>query len=136
MLVLSLLVNLMAIRSISMGVVLVAATALIAGVTLLPAVLGMLAQRLERLRVMPKGKPKPENQGFWYRFSHAIMRRPWAWLAASVALLLVLAWPALGLEMLGATPKAAAVPRGVGEGQRRSSMPSSARTCSRRSRSS
>ena len=26
--------------------------------------------------MIPKGKPKPEEQGFWYRFSHAVMRRP------------------------------------------------------------
>ena len=84
---------------------LVAATALIAGVTLLPAVLGLLNHRLERLRVMPKGKPKPEEQGFWYRFSHAVMRRPWAWLSASLAIILVLAWPAREMKLLGATPK-------------------------------
>jgi uncharacterized membrane protein YdfJ with MMPL/SSD domain len=105
MLVLTLMVDLMVIRSISLGVMLVAATALIAGVTLLPAVLGLLNHRLERLRVIPKGKPKPEEQGFWYRFSHAVMRRPVAWLAASLALILILAWPAREMKLLGATPK-------------------------------
>lgn len=105
MLVLTLLVNLMVIRSISLGVMLVAATALIAGVTLLPAVLGILATRVERLRVIPKGPPRPESEGFWYRFSRAIMRRPWAWLAASLALLLLLAFPARDLKLLGATGK-------------------------------
>ena len=43
MLVLTVLVDLMVVRSISLGVMLVAATALIAGVTLLPAVLGLLS---------------------------------------------------------------------------------------------
>ena len=105
MLVLTVLVDQTVIRSISLGVMVVAATALIAGVTLLPAVLGVLAHRVERLRVIPKGKPKPESEGFWYRFSHAIMRRPWAWLAVSGAIILVLAWPARGLKMFGATPK-------------------------------
>ena len=105
MLALTVLVDLMVVRSISLGVMLVAATALIAGVTLLPAVLGVLSHRLERWRVIPKGKPKPEREGFWYRFSHAVMRRPVAWLAASLALILVLAWPARELKLLGATPK-------------------------------
>ncbi len=105
MLVLTVLVDLMVVRSISLGVMLVAATALIAGMTLLPAVLGLLSHRLERLRVIPKGKPKPESEGFWYRFSHAVMRRPWAWLAASLALILVIAWPAREMQLLGATPK-------------------------------
>src|SRR6266545_765244 len=105
MLVLTLLVDLMVIRSISLGVMLVAATALLAGVTLLPAVLGVLAHRVERLRVIPKGRPKPESEGFWYRFSRAVMRRPWAWLAGSLAILLVLALPVRELKMLGATSK-------------------------------
>lgn len=105
MLALTLLVDLMVVRSISLGVMLVAATALIAGVTLLPAVLGMLSHRLERLRVIPKGKPRPESEGFWYRFSHAVMRRPVAWLTVALALVLVLAWPARELKLLGATPK-------------------------------
>jgi hypothetical protein len=78
---------------------------LIAGVTLLPAVLGLLSFKLERLRVIPKGKPKPEEQGFWYRFSHAVMRRPVAWLSVSLAIIVVLAWPAREMKLLGATPK-------------------------------
>jgi uncharacterized membrane protein YdfJ with MMPL/SSD domain len=105
MLALTVLVDLMVVRSISLGVMLVAATALIAGVTLLPAVLGILAHRLERLRVIPKGKPKPESAGFWYRFSHAVMRRPLAWLTVAAAIVLVLAWPAREVKLLGATPK-------------------------------
>jgi uncharacterized membrane protein YdfJ with MMPL/SSD domain len=105
MLVLTLGINLMIVRSISLGVMVVAATALLAGVTLLPAVLGALAHRVERLRVIPKRPPKPESEGFWYRFSHAVMRRPWAWLAASLALILILALPARNLRLLGATGK-------------------------------
>ena len=105
MIVLSLLVDLMVIRSISLGVLAVAATALLAGLTLLPAVLGMLGPRVERLRVWPKRPPKPETQGFWYRWSHSIMRRPWVWLGASIALIVVLALPVLNLKMLGSTAK-------------------------------
>jgi uncharacterized membrane protein YdfJ with MMPL/SSD domain len=105
MLALTVLVDLMVIRSISLGVMLVAATALLAGITLLPAVLGVLAHRLERWRVIPKGKPKPESEGFWYRFSRAVMRRPWPWLTFSAVIVLALAWPARELKLLGATPK-------------------------------
>ena len=49
-----------------------------------------------------------ETEGFWYRWSHAIMRRPWAWLAASLALIVVLAFPVLDLKMLGSTGQAPA----------------------------
>jgi uncharacterized membrane protein YdfJ with MMPL/SSD domain len=105
MLVLTLLVDLMVIRSISLGVMLVAATALLAGITLLPAVLGILSHRVERLRVVPKRRPRPETEGVWYRLSRAIMARPWAWLTASLVLLVVLAVPAGQLKLLGATSK-------------------------------
>jgi uncharacterized membrane protein YdfJ with MMPL/SSD domain len=105
MIVLSVLVDLMVIRSISIGVLVVAGTAVLAGLTLLPAVLALLGHRVERLRVLPKRAPKPETEGFWYRWSHAIMRRPWAWLCGSIALIIVLALPATGLKMLGSTAK-------------------------------
>ena len=104
MLILSVLVDLMVIRSISIGVLVVAATALLAGLTLLPAVLGLLGPRVEQWRVLPKRPPKPETEGFWYRWSHTIMRRPWLWLCASIAVIVVLALPATGLKMLGSTP--------------------------------
>src|SRR4051812_9048798 len=105
MLALTVLVNLMVVRSISLGVMLVAITALIAGMTLLPATLAVLGPRVERLRVLPKRTPKAETEGFWYRWSHMIMRRPWLWLGVSVAIIVVLALPVLGLKMLGATSK-------------------------------
>lgn len=103
-LMLMLLVDLNLIRSISFGVMLVAVTALLAGLTLLPAVLGMLSHRVERLRVVPKRKPKPENEGFWYRWSHTIMRRPGLSLLAGVAIIVVLAVPVTKLKLFGSTP--------------------------------
>src|SRR5260370_28256815 len=80
MFVLTLLFNLLVVRSISMGVMIVAFTALLAGVTLLPAVLGILGHRLEWLRVVPRGLLKPREAGDSRasdRLSHAIIRRPW-----------------------------------------------------------
>ena len=102
--VLTLMVDLMVVRSISLGVMLVALTALVAGVTLLPALLGILNYRLEWLRILPKRRKQAENTGFWYRLSHAIMGRPWAWLFVSIVILAAIAWPARNLEMLGSTP--------------------------------
>jgi uncharacterized membrane protein YdfJ with MMPL/SSD domain len=105
MTVLSVLVDLMVIRSISLGVLVVAAASLLAGLTLLPAVLAILGPRVERARVLPRRPPKPATEGFWYRWSQMIMRRPWTWLAGSLALIVLLALPALHLKMLGATSK-------------------------------
>jgi uncharacterized membrane protein YdfJ with MMPL/SSD domain len=105
MLVLTVLVDLMVIRSISIGVLVVAATSLLAGITLLPAVLGLLGHRVEKWRILPKRSAKPEQEGFWYRWSHAIMRRPWLYLGLSVGIIVILALPVLQLKMLGSTPK-------------------------------
>ncbi len=105
MFVLTLLFNLLVVRSISMGVMLVAFTALLAGMTLLPALLGILGHRLEWLRVVPRGKSRqPGEVGAWYRLSHAIMRRPWLWLTVSLGVLVILALPVRELTLYGATP--------------------------------
>jgi RND superfamily putative drug exporter len=102
MFVLTLLFNLLIVRSISLGVMLVAFTGLLAGLTLLPAVLGILGHRLEWLRVVPRAKPRQEGEtGIWYRLSHAIMRRPWVWLGVSLGALLVLALPVRDLRLYG-----------------------------------
>jgi putative drug exporter of the RND superfamily len=104
MFVLTLLFNLLIVRSISMGVMTVAFTSLLAGATLLPALLGILGQRLEWLRVVPKGKPREAGStGVWYRLSHLIMRRPWVWLGVSLAILVVLAAPVRELTLYGSS---------------------------------
>jgi putative drug exporter of the RND superfamily len=96
--------NLLIVRSISLGVMLVALTGLLAGVTLLPATLGLLGHRIEWLRVIPRRAQTDAAQGgMWYRLSLAIMRRPWIWLAASVGVLAVLAFPVHELTLYGAT---------------------------------
>lgn len=105
MLLMTLLLNLFLVRSISLAVMLVATTALLAGLTLLPALLAILGHRIEWLRVIPKGKPRAAGeQGFWYRLSHAIMRRPWLWLAVSLGVLLIIAFPAREIRVQGSDP--------------------------------
>ena len=81
------------IRSIALAILLVAAAALLAALTLVPAALALLGDRIEWLRLLPRPKPADRGAGFWYRFSHAVMRRPWIWLVAGVVILAVLALP-------------------------------------------
>src|SRR5206468_12172379 len=80
-------IHLVVVRSISLAVMLVACTALLAGLTLLPAVLAILGGGIERLRVIPSRPARDDRTAFWYRFSHAVMRRSWLWLVGSLALL-------------------------------------------------
>jgi putative drug exporter of the RND superfamily len=108
MLVLTLVVaQLMIIRSISLAVILVALMALFAGLTLLPAVLAILGDRIEWLPVLPRRKASgASSRGVWYRFSHLVMKRPWLWLMGSLLILIVMAIPAKDLKMAAATPGA------------------------------
>jgi RND superfamily putative drug exporter len=92
----------MVVRSISMAVMLVAFTALLGGVTFLPAILALLGHRLEWLPILPRRKAT-SGQGFWYRLSHIIMRQPWPWLVGGLLVLLVLAFPARELNTEGAS---------------------------------
>ena len=55
------------IRSISMAVILVAITALLAGLTVLPVLLGLLGHRIELLRVVPRSAPA-QSGARWYRW--------------------------------------------------------------------
>jgi RND superfamily putative drug exporter len=71
----------------------------IAALTLLPAVLSLLGDRIDALRVPFFGRAAAGAESrFWGRIVRAVMRRPAISLAAAVALLLAVAVPALALE--------------------------------------
>ena len=92
----------MSMRSIGLGGSLVVLFSVLAALTLLPALLGALGPRVDALRVFWR----PDREGrFWRRWSTWVMRRPWPVLGATVALVVLLAWPALSLtaDVPGAT---------------------------------
>src|SRR6266511_977535 len=94
MLLLTLFFDLLVVRSMSLAVMLVAATSLLCGLTLLPALLAILGERIHWLRVIPRLRPpRPGPRSVWSPPSRAIMRRPWAWLIASLVFLGVLTSP-------------------------------------------
>jgi putative drug exporter of the RND superfamily len=105
MLVLTVLFDLLVVRSMSLAVMLVAGTGLLAGLTLLPAVLAILGPRIHWLRVMPhRARSTASGHGRWYAFSRQVMRQPWAWLVGALAILAVLALPVLDLGLMGVEP--------------------------------
>ncbi len=96
----------------SIAVVLVAmATAL----TLVPAVLAALGERVLRydiarpLRGGIAAQAPPDGRTRWSRWAEAVMRRPWPYLLGSTAVLLGLAVPALWLDL--GSSGATALPR-------------------------
>ena len=82
-------------RSIAFGASLVVVLAIVATLTLLPAVLSLLGDRIEKGRIR---RHQVEGHPFWDRVARAVMRRPVAWLVGGVAILVLLALPALGLK--------------------------------------
>ncbi|MBX5443362.1 MAG: MMPL family transporter [Solirubrobacteraceae bacterium] len=84
--------------------------AVLAAITLLPAMLGALGPRIDALRV-PLGRARPDDHRphGWARWARWVVARPWRSLVAAVAVLVVLAVPVLNLELgqndVGAMPE-------------------------------
>ena len=88
--------------SMGVGAMLVVATTLLTALTLLPAVMGLLGDRVNALRLPFVGRLAARrangHEGVWERLSHSIMRRPVIWLAGAVTLLLLAASPILFMQ--------------------------------------
>jgi putative drug exporter of the RND superfamily len=76
---------------------------MLASITLLPALLGLLGPKVDKLRIPVLGRrlDRPEADGHSpaARWSHAVQRRPWLAAIASTVVLLALAAPALGMRL-------------------------------------
>ena len=96
----------MSMRSMGLGGALVVVFSVLAALTLLPALLGMLGPRVDRLRVI--GRSGKEG-AFWGRWSHAVMRHPVPVLIGTLIVVLILAWPVLHIER--EIPGATALPQ-------------------------
>jgi uncharacterized membrane protein YdfJ with MMPL/SSD domain len=92
--------------SMAIGGIFVAVMAALTAVVALPALLVVLGPRVNALaprrwrRSLELG-PAERSVGLWYRLSHAVMRRPVAVAAATIALLVLLGLPIVGLKFTG-----------------------------------
>lgn len=77
------------------------ASAMLTSVLLLPALLALLGHRVNRLAlpVQKRRVVRQEEGGRWYRFSHFVMRRAWAVLFSTLALLMLMGLPVLHMEV-------------------------------------
>ena len=86
-------------RSLAAGAILVGITSVLAALTLLPAVLSLLGDRVNALRIPLIGRGAERGTGaegrFWGSIVHAVMRRPVISLVLSTAVLVALALPVL-----------------------------------------
>jgi len=89
-------------RSLGVGALTVGLVAVFAALTLVPALLGLLGDRVNALRVPFLGRAVDSagSEGrFWSRIARAVMRRPVVSLVAGTALLLAAAAPVLDLQL-------------------------------------
>jgi putative drug exporter of the RND superfamily len=89
-------------RSLAAGAILVGLTSVLAALTLLPAVLSLLGDRVNSLRIPLIGRGAERGTGaegrVWGAIVRTVMRRPVISLAVSVAALLALALPVLAFQ--------------------------------------
>jgi putative drug exporter of the RND superfamily len=84
--------------SLGMGAILVAVAAVMAALTLLPAILSLMGDRVEALKLSFMGGGSAGGGGFWNWITRVVMARPVLSLVLSAGLLLAAASPALGLN--------------------------------------
>jgi putative drug exporter of the RND superfamily len=85
--------------SIGLSTSLVVLFAVATALTLLPALLSLLGDRVDAGRVVGRRRPvRHARDTAWWRFAHRVSGRPWPYLAVASALLLALAAPALRME--------------------------------------
>ena len=103
-------VNNQALRSMALGAITVVAVSILTAITLLPALITMLGERVMPggivgralgwvKRVVPRrGSRRHEPGTFWERWTARVMARPWVAVIGAASILLVLAIPVLSLE--------------------------------------
>lgn len=102
-------VDIAAVRSIAVGVIVVVLLLMLTSLSLLPALLAVLGKKVNGLRIpFLSNKTKEKNQSVWYRLAHKVMKRPFIYLAGSVLVLLIIAWPSLQLAV--STPDSRMLP--------------------------
>lgn len=88
------------VASLGLASAITVATTLLAAVTLLPALLGVFGDKLDRFQVR---RARLDHGGGhvsgWHRWTHHVQRRPWPYLVAAVAVLAVMAIPLLDLRL-------------------------------------
>ena len=87
-------------RSLAAGAIFVAVASILAALTLLPALLALLGDRVNALRVLRhKGVVSAPSGGFWDRVTHGVMARPVTGVLVAGGVLAAAAVPYVGINL-------------------------------------
>ena len=83
-------------KSFAYAGVAVSLMAVLGALTIIPAMLAILGPNVNRIKVL-RGDLSPRDDGAWARIARTTMRRPVPYLIGGVAIMLILAYPAMSL---------------------------------------
>jgi RND superfamily putative drug exporter len=86
-------------HSMAIGTIAVVLIAVIGSLTFLPAILAVLGDNVDRLRLPVLGRDRPEGSGVWAVVVRAVMRHPIVTFVAAGAVLIAIALPTSRLHM-------------------------------------
>ncbi len=86
------------VMSMGIGGILVVLLAVVAGLTMLPAAIVILGDRIEAPRTLTRLLDRSGEGGLWHRWAMHVMGRPVRYAVGGLLILGALAWPAVGLQ--------------------------------------
>ena len=85
--------------SMGLATAIMVLTAVAAAVTLLPAVLSLLGDRIDTGRLVRRHRPAQRTEdSVWWRFGHRVSGRPWPYLLGAVVTMVAVAVPAFWMQ--------------------------------------
>ncbi|MHB9112768.1 MAG: MMPL family transporter [Thermoleophilia bacterium] len=85
---------------IGIGAAMVVAVTMLASITLLPAVLGFVGERIDKYKIPGTGRKKQaEKQGIWYRWGRVLERHSWPAFLIGLAMIVLLALPVFSIRL-------------------------------------
>ena len=88
-------------RALAIGTIFAAVASVAVALTLLPAVIALLGDNINRLSVpfFSRGRERDEEHGFWAGWARLVMANPWPGLIGASVLMLALASPVLAISL-------------------------------------
>ncbi len=94
-----LLIGISFVGGLGVGAAAVVGITMIASITLLPALLGFVGRKIDKLKLPGTGKMRDPRTTAGYRWSHFLQRHPWPFAALGLAILVGLALPVVSIRL-------------------------------------